>query len=220
MMTFTERLTEYAPAIVSGLITTTAISSIAIALGFMVAVCLYILRTQFPRVGAKPVQVYVSFFRGTPLLVQLLILFYVPAALGLDINPWLAAVTVLGLNSAAFQSEILRAGFAAIPSAQIEAARVFGLSRQQILWHIQMPQVVRLTLPSLTSESIDIIKGSAVISVLAIADLMRVGKQLVAVSYRPLEVYLSIACAYLLLTTLVSWAALQLTRHRQVDKQP
>lgn len=163
-------------------------------------------------------QIYVSFFRGTPLLVQLLMLFYLPTAFGVDLNPWFAAITVLGLNSAAFQSEILRSGFSSIPTAQIEAACVFGLSKRQILWHIQMPQVLRLTLPSLTSESIDIIKGSAVISVLAIADLLRVGKQLVAVTYRPLEVYLSIGCAYLLLTTLVSWGATALIRHQSAGE--
>lgn len=217
-MSFVERLSDYAPAITSGLLATTAISAVAIALGFVAAVGLYIARTQWPRAGAPLVQIYVSFFRGTPLLVQLLMLFYLPAAMGLDLNPWLVAMTVLGLNSAAFQSEILRSGFTAISKAQVETARVFGLSKRQILWHIQMPQVLRLTLPSLTSESIDIIKGSAVISVLAIAELMRVGKQLVAVTYRPLEVYLTVASAYLLLTTLVAWVAIKLLRHHHMEK--
>ncbi|KRB70679.1 amino acid ABC transporter permease [Noviherbaspirillum sp. Root189] len=217
-MTLAARLSDYAPAIASGLLTTAALSAVAIAVGFVTAVGLYIARMRWPRGGVGLVRMYVSFFRGTPLLVQLLMLFYMPTAFGLDLNPWLVAMTVLGMNSAAFQSEILRSGFASIPVAQIEAARVFGLNQRQILWHIQMPQVLRLTLPSLVSESIDIIKGSAVISVLAIADLMRVGKQLVAVTYRPLEVYLSIAAAYLLLTTLVAWSAAALMRRQHAGK--
>lgn len=217
-MPLAERLADYAPAITSGLLTTAGLSAAAIAIGFVAAVGLHIARSRWPRAGATLVQIYVSFFRGTPLLVQLLMLFYLPTAFGVDLNPWFAAITVLGLNSAAFQSEILRSGFSSIPTAQIEAACVFGLSKRQILWHIQMPQVLRLTLPSLTSESIDIIKGSAVISVLAIADLLRVGKQLVAVTYRPLEVYLSIGCAYLLLTTLVSWGATALIRHQSAGE--
>lgn len=211
-MSLAERLAMYAPAIGKGLAITALLSAAAIAMGFVAAVTLYGLRNRWPRIGAGAVRIYVSFFRGTPLLVQLLMLFYLPAAFGVDLNPWLSAAAVLALNSAAFQSEILRAGFNAIPAAQIEAASVFGLTWRQTLWHIQLPQVLRLILPSLTSEAIDIIKGSAVISVLAIADLMRVGKQLSALTYRPLEVYICIAFAYLALTCIVTAAAAVIQR--------
>lgn len=211
-MSWLERWMGYAAPIGHGLLTTAALSAVAIAMGFAVAIALHLTRTRSPQPAKSLVAVYVSFFRGTPLLVQLLMLFYLPAAFGIDLNPWLAAGLVLALNSAAFQSEILRSGFSAIPMAQIEAARVFGFSERLIFRHIQLPQVLRLTFPALVSEAIDIIKGSAVVSVLAIADLMRVGKQLMAVSYRPLEVYLAIALTYLLLTTLVSWGASRLVR--------
>jgi len=210
-MTLIERLLDYLPSIANGMLTTAGLSIVAIVIGFLAAIGLHVVRSRHAWLAAL-VKVYVSFFRGTPILVQLLMLFYLPAAFAINLQPELAAITALALNSAAFQSEILRAGFSAIPAAQIEAARVFGLSSRQILWHIQVPQVVRMTLPSLMSESIDIIKGSAVISVIAIADLMRVGKQLVAVSYRPLEVYLSIACAYLVLTTVIALLASALAR--------
>lgn len=213
-MPWFERWLGYAEPIGHGLLTTAALSAVAIAMGFAVAIALHLTRTRGHLPARGLVGVYVSFFRGTPLLVQLLMLFYLPAAFGLDLNPWLAAGLVLALNSAAFQSEILRSGFEAIPVAQLEAARVFGLSERQIFRHIQLPQVLRLTFPALVNEAVDIIKGSAVVSVLAIADLMRVGKQLVAVSYRPLEVYLAIALAYLVLTTLVSWGAARLVRAR------
>lgn len=215
-MPWLERWLGYAGPIGHGLLTTAALSAVAIATGFAVAIALHLTRTRGPLPARGLVGVYVSFFRGTPLLVQLLMLFYLPAAFGLDLNPWLAAGLVLALNSAAFQSEILRSGFDAIPVAQLEAARVFGLSERQIFRHIQLPQVLRLTFPALVNEAVDIIKGSAVVSVLAIADLMRVGKQLVAVSYRPLEVYLAIALAYLVLTTLVSWGAARLVRARSM----
>lgn len=215
-MPWFERWLGYAAPIGHGLLTTAALSAVAIAMGFAVAIALHLTRTRTrgPLPARGLVGVYVSFFRGTPLLVQLLMLFYLPAAFGLDLNPWLAAGLVLALNSAAFQSEILRSGFEAIPVAQLEAARVFGLNERQMFRHIQLPQVLRLTFPALVNEAVDIIKGSAVVSVLAIADLMRVGKQLVAVSYRPLEVYLAIALAYLVLTTLVSWGAARLVRAR------
>ena len=198
MTSFPTRLQTYLEPLASGLAVTAGLSATAIVLGFVLACSLYLLRTRLAG-GAVAVGVYVSFFRGTPLLVQVLMLFYLPGQFGIDVDPWVAAIGVLALNSAAFQSEILRAGFQSIPPGQIEAAQIFGLSRQQIFRHVQLPQVVRLTFPALVSESIDIIKGSAVISVIAITDLMRIGRQLSATSYRPLEVYLCVALAYLCL---------------------
>ncbi|KAF1021157.1 MAG: Arginine transport system permease protein ArtQ [Paracidovorax wautersii] len=211
-MTFVHRLYTYLDPLASGLLVTAGLSATAILLGFALACLLHLARTRLAALGSVLVGVYVSFFRGTPLLVQILMLFYLPSQIGLDLDPWLAAIGVLAMNSAAFQSEILRAGFQAIPSGQIEAAQVFGLDRNQIFRHIQLPQVIRLTLPALVSESIDIIKGSAVISVIAITDLMRVGRQLTATTYRPLEVYLCVALAYLLLTTAVAWAGRRCAR--------
>ncbi|PLC50613.1 ABC transporter permease [Pollutimonas subterranea] len=217
-MTLIERLAGYVPAIVSGTLTTAWLSAVAIAVGFIAAIALYVFRTQGGSLGRTLVHGYVSFFRGTPLLVQLLMLFYLPSALGVDLQPEIAAIAALGLNSAAFQSEILRAGFSSIPYAQLETASAFGLSQRQILWNIQIPQVLRLTQPSLVSESIDIIKGSAVLSVIAIADLMRVGRQLTAVSYRPLEVYVSVALAYLVLTSLLVLLAGYLANRNQMER--
>jgi polar amino acid transport system permease protein len=111
------------------------------------------------------------------------------------------------LNTAAYQSQILGTGFRSIPRGQIEAARTLNLTRRQTLWHIEVPQVVAVTLPALVSEMIDIVKASAVISVIAVTDLMRVGQQLSSSSYRPLEVYTLTACFYLAITTLLSLAA-------------
>lgn len=207
-----ERLLAYLPAILAGMGTTAMLAGVAILLGFGMSLGLYLVRSRGPRALRVMVMAYVSFFRGTPLLVQLLMAFYMPAGLGMDLNPWVAAIGVIGLNSAAFQSEILRAGFGAIPRAQLEAAQAFGFTWRQTLRHVQLPQVLRLTWPALMSESIDIIKGSAVVSVLAITELMRVGKQLTATSYRPLEVYLLVALAYLVLTLLVEALASMLAR--------
>src|SRR5699024_8746702 len=125
------------------------------------------------------VEVYVSFFLGTPMLVQLLMLFYVPPALGLDLNPYVAALSALGLNSAAYQSEILRAGIISIPFGQNVASNVMGLNQHQSFLHIELPQAVRKTLPSLISEMGDNIKASAMVSVITVTDLMRVGRQIV-----------------------------------------
>lgn len=204
MATFYDRLGLYAPALWQGAQVTLALCLLGMALGFVIAVLLDGLGRSSARGWVWCSRVYVSFFRGTPLLAQLLLCFYLPSALGVDVPGSVAAVIVLALNTAAYQAQILRSGFDAIAPGQLEAAAVFGLSRRQTLLKIQLPQVVRLTLPALVSEFIDVIKVSAVISVVAVTDLMRVGQQLVAQTYRPLEVYLVAALFYLALTSILA----------------
>lgn len=204
MNDFSSRFALYWPALLEGAWTTLWLCSIGMLLGFVLGVLIHLLANGHSRVGVAFTRVYVSFFRGTPMLAQLLLLFYLPSALGLDIPPMVAAAAALALNTAAYQSQILSSGFAAIPRGQLEAASIFALGKYNTLVHIQLPQVLRLTLPALISELIDVIKVSAVVSVISITDLMRVSQQLVSQTYRPLEVYLVAALFYLVLTSLLS----------------
>ncbi|MDH5856597.1 amino acid ABC transporter permease [Lampropedia aestuarii] len=200
------RLLEYMPALLNGAWVTLFIASAAIAVGFVGALLLRSMQHTHIRVIRWFSRVYQSFFRGTPMLVQLLILFYIPPALNWDINPYFAAIAALGMNSAAYQAEILRAGFQAIPAGHGEAASIMGLSPWQNLWYVQVPQVVRYTLPSLISEMGDIVKGSAIVSVITITDLMRVGRQLVGTTYRPIEVFVLVGLLYLVMVTFIQLA--------------
>ncbi len=150
---------------------------------------------------------YVSLFRGTPLLVQLLVLFYVPGALGVGMTPLSAALLGLALNTAAFQAEIYRAGFEALPRGQTEAAQALGLRPWQQARLVLLPQVVRLVLPNLTSEAVDILKNSALVSVIAVTDLLRIGQQVTAVTYKPLEAYLAVGALYWVLTSVLGLAS-------------
>lgn len=207
MTDFIQRLVMYIPQLRHGAMVTLTLCVAGMAIGFVLAVLL----CQLSQSRHKSLQafcgVYCSFFRGTPLLAQLLLCFYLPTALGLDIPGSMAAIIVLAMNTSAYQSQILRSGFDAIPAGQLEAAAIFGISRVRTLCRIQLPQVLRLTLSALVSELIDVIKVSAVVSVVSVTDLMRVGQQLVSQTYRPLEVYLVTAVFYLLLTSLLSVAA-------------
>jgi polar amino acid transport system permease protein len=204
MNDFSSRLALYWPALVQGAWTTLCLCAIGMLLGFAAGVLLHLIGTGRSRIGVALSKVYVSFLCGTPMLAQLLLLFYLPSALGLDLPPMVAAAIALALNSAAYQAQILGSGFAAIPAGQMEAASVFAIGPCQRLVHIQLPQVLRLTSPALISELIDVIKVSAVVSVISITDLMRVSQQLVAQTYRPLEVYLVAGLFYLALTSLLS----------------
>jgi polar amino acid transport system permease protein len=200
------RLAGYAPQLLNGAITTLWLSAVSVACGFFAGIFIYVMLAGRSRSLAAAARAYVSVFRGTPMLAQLLVFYYVPSALGLSLPGVVSAVIGLSLNTAAYQSQILGAGFASIPRGQIDAAHTFNLTRSQRLWHIEIPQVVALTLPALISEMIDIVKASAVVSVIAVTDLMRVGQQLSSASYRPLEVYTFAAVFYLAITSLLSLA--------------
>ncbi|ARU04386.1 hypothetical protein CCO03_06590 [Comamonas serinivorans] len=197
-----DRLAAYLPVMLQGAGITLLVSALAIGLGLLGGAVLLGL-AQF-RQGRSPlawaVALLVSFMRGTPLLVQLLMAFYLPSAVGVDLPPLLVAIAVMGLNSAAFQCEILRAGLAGIPAGQLEAAYSFGLGQRQVFWHVQLPQLARAVWPAVVSESMDVVKNSAIVSVIAVADLARVTRQIFAANFRPLEVFLSAGVVYLLLT--------------------
>ncbi len=199
MFDFTVVLPHW-PQLLAGLGVSFGVSMVAIVLGFVFgwAICL---GSVSPMRGlSRTCRLYVSFFRGTPLLVQLTLVFYALPAAGISLPPLLAAVVALTLNTSAFQGEILRAGFNLLPSGQIEAARDLGLNRWQILRHIQIPQVFRSMLPALTNETIDIIKNSALVSAVGVTELMRTAQVLASTTYRPIEFFVSAGLLYLLLT--------------------
>lgn len=198
------RILNELPPLWHGTLTTLWIALVAVVCGFFAGVFIHVLLSSQKRLLVLPARIYVSIIRGTPVLAQLLVYYYVPSSLGWQISGELTAVIGLALNTAAYQSQILGAGFNAIPRGQIEAAMTFNLNRRQTLWHIEIPQVLALTLPALTSEMIDVIKASAVISVIAVTDLMRIGQQLASANFRPLETYTLVAAFYLLLTSLLS----------------
>jgi len=195
--------------LVEGAGITAALSLAAILAGAPLGLAVCAMR-QRGGVPGRLARAYISLFRGTPLLVQLLVLFYVPGALRISLTPLSAALLGLALNTAAFQAEIYRAGFEAVPRGQAEAARALGLGLRA--WQrtrlVLLPQVIRLVLPNLTNEAVDILKNSALVSVIAVTDLLRVGQQVTAVTYRPLEAYLAVAALYWMLTS-----ALSLTGH-------
>ncbi|RLM23255.1 ABC transporter permease [Brenneria alni] len=204
MADFYRLFLSWLPDLLNGAVTTASLCLTAIVAGFFVGVGIHLMERSPMRLWRNIANAWVSLFRGTPVLAQMLLCFYLPGELGLEISSYLAAVLALTLNTAAYQSQILRSGFAAIPPGQLEAAAICGLNSRQTLWRIQVPQVLRLTLPSLISELIDVVKASAVVSVIAITDLMRVGQQLASSTYQPLQVYIATALVYLLLTSLLA----------------
>lgn len=190
--------------LLQGLWTTAWISFLSIFCGFLLGLGLYSLRKSTYVFFSCMTKSYISFFRGTPLLVQLAIVFYFLPLLNIDIPPLLAAIITLSMNTAAFQAEILRGGFNAISKTQDESCWVFGFSPAQAFFYIKLPQVIKSTLPALINESIDIIKNSSLISTISVMDLMRIVQTYSSTTYRPLEFFAAAGVLYLCLTSIVN----------------
>jgi len=147
---------------------------------------------------------YLTFIRGTPLLVQLFLLFFGLPQFGILLPAFLCGVLGLGIYSGAYVSEIVRGSIQSIDRGQMEAARSLGMPYRMAMRKVILPQAFVRMIPPLGNEFIALIKNSALVSLLTIDDVMHEGEKIISVSYRSLEVYLAIAVIYLLLTSVTT----------------
>ncbi len=145
-------------------------------------------------------KVYVALIRSTPLLVQILIFFYLVAEAFHLQNRWVAGVLILGLFSGAYVSEIIRSGLESIPQIQWESARAIGLTPWQIHYYVVFPQALRQSLPALAGEFVSLIKNSSLLSVIGISELTLNAQEVNSYTFSTLESYLPLALGYLILT--------------------
>ncbi|MFY9971376.1 MAG: amino acid ABC transporter permease [Roseiarcus sp.] len=188
---------------------TIAVSFAGIVIGFVIGglVCAARVsrRAWLKRLGGA----YVSVFRGVPLLVQLLFIYYFLAEFGLDVPAIVAAVGGLALSSAAYQAEILRGALNAVPRGQTEAAVALGFAGSEIWRRVLLPQALRISVPPLINEFILLLKASSLVSVVGIAELTRVSMNIASMTYRPLEAYVGGGLFYLAINlTLAGFGAL------------
>jgi len=191
---------EYRQKFLQGWLTTVGISVASLVVSMLIgAVTALCLASRRPLVEAAG-RVYVELIRGTPLLVQLLIGFYVVAsAVGIE-NRYVVGVLVLSLFSGAYMAEIFRGGLAAIPLAQRDSARAIGLTPWQTLRLVILPQALRLVLPPVAGQLVSLIKDSSLLSVIAISEFALNAQEVNAFTYSSLESYLPLAAGYLVLT--------------------
>ena len=190
---------KYMPLLLRAALVTIEISaaamSIAIALGLLMA----ILRVFGPRLVAWLVLAFIEVIRGTPLLIQLFIIFYGLPAIGIRFSPLWAAVIGLGINYAAYEAENYRAGIQSIPQGQMDAALALGLSRTQTIRKIVLPQAVRLVIPPVTNDFIALLKDSSLVSVITMVELTKMYGQLAATNYDYIGIGLLTAAIYFVL---------------------
>lgn len=193
------------PLLLAGAVVTVKITIISVAIGIVIGLFVGIARV----VKFKPVRwlaaIYVDFIRGTPLLVQIFIIYFaLPLVLGIHMNPFVAAISACGINSGAYVAEIFRAGIQAVDEGQMEAGRSLGLTWGQTMRYIIVPQAFKCVIPPLGNEFIALLKDSSLVSVIGFEELTRRGQLVIARTYGSLEIWLSVAVLYLIMTLTIS----------------
>jgi len=200
--TFSQRLEQYKqylPLLLQGALVTLEISVLSMAIAIGLGLFLAVLRVFGPALLSWPVVAFIEFIRGTPLLIQLFIIFYGLPAVGIRFSPLWAAVIGLGINYAAYEAENYRAGIQSIPRGQMDAALALGLSRIQTIRKIVLPQAVRLVIPPVTNDFIALLKDSSLVSVITMVELTKMYGQLAATNYDYIGIGLLTAAIYFVL---------------------
>ncbi|WP_312930280.1 amino acid ABC transporter permease [Agrobacterium cavarae] len=178
-------LLQSLPQLMWGLVVTLQIGIVSIVAGLVGGLVLAVTRLYAPRAIVLLIRVYVDVFRSIPLLVLLIVIYYALPFVGIRLSPFFSAVTALSLVSAAYTAEIFRAGIDAIPVGQFEASAALGLSNRHTMGDIILPQAIRIVIPPLTNNSINVLKDTALASVVAMPDLLKQATQAQALSANP-----------------------------------
>lgn len=190
------------PFLLQGAMYTVLFAAVSMVLGLILGFSVAVVRVTKVPVVSQIAAVYVSAFRGTPLLVQIFVLYYGLPSVGIEFTPVTAGILALTLNVPAYLSESMRGAILGIDKGQWEAGLSVGLTWGQTLWNIITPQALRLAVPSLSNSLISLIKDTSLISVITVTELMLATKEVIAETFQPLPLYLAAAGIYWLLSAL------------------
>lgn len=207
-----EIVRESIPLLAEGLVVTLQISAVSAVLGLILGVILGLGALSSSRLIRWLVLAYVDFIRGTPLLIQIFLVFFALPMIGIRFDEFWAGVIALSLNAAAFVAEVVRGGVGSIERGQTEASMAIGMRHRQILVHILLPQAYRQMVPPLTNELISLVKNSSLLSVISVYELTRAGQAIISVNFVPFEIYTLLALYYYVLIKTISWLSARIER--------
>ena len=205
------------PLLLIGAGVTIQITVLSTAIGFVIGLIVGVARISNLRVLRMLAEVYVEFFRGTPLLVQIFLFYFaLPVITGQRIDPFIAAISACGINSGAYVAEIFRAGIQSVDDGQMEAGRSLGMTWLQTMRYIIVPQAFKRVIPPLGNEFIAMLKDSSLVSVIGFEELTRRGQLIIAKTYGSFEIWMSVAVLYLVMTLTISRFVAYLERRYRV----
>lgn len=210
-------LNSLGPIALGGVLSTIPLALASFALGLVLAIVVALMRISVNPIVSGIARFYVSIIRGTPLLVQLFVIFYGMPALGIVINPWPSAIIALSLNVGGYGAEIVRAAILSVPQGQWEAAYTIGMNRTRTLTRIILPQAARVSVPPLSNTFISLVKDTSLTSTILVTELFRISQQIASASYQVMVVYLTAALVYWVICLVLSTG--QSALERRLDRR-
>ena len=192
------------PQLAKGALVSIQIAFFSCSIGITLGTLLGLAQSSKNKLLRTFVGIYVTIFRGTPMLIQLTFAFFVLPELGIYIPAFWTAVLTIGLNSGAYVSQIIRSGIKSVSKGQLEAAQVLGFSKFQATQYVLLPQAIRTVVPALGNEFITLVKDSSLASVITVVELTKEGSRILSTTFDALTIYTGVALMYLLMTSALS----------------
>ena len=210
-----DRFPYFMSLLLKGAVMTVTVAAGALALALVLGLLIALIRLSRSRLLGGLAYVYTEFLRGTPALAQLFVIYFGLPDIGIELKPVQAAIIGLGINGSAYLSEVYRAGIQAIHKGQVEAALSLGMTPLGSMRYIVLPQAIRIMLPPITNFSITLLKDTALVSVVAVPEIMFYARNLVTETFQSMHVYLLAAAIYLAMTIPMSRLVAHLERTRR-----
>ncbi len=212
-------IAQYWPLLMRGLLVTLQIAGLGCCIGLILGTVLALMQTSRNKLARFFVTCYVVIIRGTPMLIQIFCAYFLLPQIGVHIPALWTAIIAIGLNSAAYISQIIKSGISSVATGQIEAAKVLGFSTSDTIRYIVLPQAIRTTLPALGNEFVTLIKDSALASLIGVEELSKQASYIKSVTFDAITVYFAIAILYLICTSTVSFFVAQLEKRMHYHAQ-
>lgn len=194
---------------------TIPLTAISFAIALVIAIVVALAQFAEIKIAKQLARFYIWIIRGTPLLVQLYVVFYGLPSVGIVLEPFLAAVIVFSINEGAYAAETIRAALEAVPRGQIEAGYCVGLSYLQVIRRIVLPQAMRTAFPPLSNSLISMVKDTSLASNITVLEMLMATQRIIARTYEPLALYIEVGLIYLLFSTVLT--KLQRVGERRLD---
>ncbi|UWF77138.1 MULTISPECIES: amino acid ABC transporter permease [Microbacterium] len=204
------------PLALAGITGSIPLAVISFALGLVIAIGIALMRISTRPLVSGLARGYISVIRGTPLLVQLFVIFYGLPSIGLLVDPWPSAIVAFSLNVGGYAAEVVRAAILSVPKGQWEAAYTVGMGRARTLRRVILPQAARVSVPPLSNTFISLVKDTSLASLILVTELFRIGQQIASSTQRFMIVYLAAALVYWVICLVLS--GLQNLLEKRLDR--
>lgn len=210
---------DFIPYLIKAAVVTMQLSLVSIIVGLVFGLVIALMRISKIKALSYIAKFYIWIIRGTPMLVQLFLVYFGLPQIGIELSPFVSSVIALGMNAAAYIAEIYRGGIMSVPSGQVEAAEALGMRYPAIMKKIILPQAIRVSVPSLGNQAVMMLKDSSLASLVTVSELMMVAQRFASTNYAFIEFYIVAAGFYLVMITIFTFILNKLEKRMSISER-